>query len=95
MTKNNPRRFTDKDSSSYGYPYGSQEWLDALDWPNEAERPMVSRNRAKALKLGMGKPDADQISESGSGMFNIGPRGGVKYGSRYLGHQSYEHQRQR
>jgi len=75
----NAYRFTDKDSSSYGYPYGSQQWLEALDWPNEAERPMISRNRLKAMKLGMGKPDADQITRSPSGQWpppQRGPRGG-------------------
>ena len=76
MTEKNPRRFADENSSSYGYPYGSQEWLDALDWPNEAERPAVSRNRAMALRSGMGKPDADQIS-GGSAGFSVGPRGGL------------------
>lgn len=75
MTKNNPRRFTDSDTSSYGFAYGSQDWLDALDFPPE-DRAEVSKNRVRALALGHGKPDADQIRGFGD-PFSIGPRGGV------------------
>ena len=92
MTHNNPHRFTDKDTSSYGYPWGSDEWLQGLDYP-EDQSPEIQRNRLMALKLGLGKPDADQISQEGTGMFSIGPRGGVKYGSRYLGRQNYGERR--
>lgn len=62
--------------------YGSQDWLDAIDYP-EADRAEVKRNRAKALRLGLGSPDAPR-SRGGYG-FSIGPRGGIKRGSRYLG----------
>jgi hypothetical protein len=63
--------------------YGSPEWLEALDFPVE-ERAEVKRNRAKALRLGMGKPDAEKFPP-GIGGLSIGPRGGVKRGSTYLG----------
>ena len=75
MTKTNPRRFTDQEASSYGFPYGSQEWLEALDFPPEA-RAEVSKNRARALALGHGRPDADQIRGFGDPL-SIGTRGGV------------------
>lgn len=62
--------------------YGSQEWLDALDYP-EKDRQEVRRNRIKALSLGLGRPDAPKY-RVGDGPFTIGPRGGVKRGGRYL-----------
>ena len=63
--------------------YGSQDWLDALDFP-EADRAEVKRNRARALRLGLGKPDAERFPP-GVGGLSIGPRGGIKRGSKYLG----------
>ena len=59
--------------------YGSQAWLDAIDYP-EAERAEIQKNRAKAMELGSGNPK----NRGYSGGLSIGPRGGVKRGSRYL-----------
>jgi hypothetical protein len=39
--------------------YGSKEWLDAIDYP-EADRDEIRQNRAKALRLGFGRPDAQK-----------------------------------
>lgn len=64
--------------------YGSQEWLDAIDYP-EADRDEIRRNRAKALGLGLGRPDASKY-RVGHGL-SIGPRGGLMRGSRYLGYR--------
>jgi hypothetical protein len=60
--------------------YGSQAWLDAIDYP-DAERAEIQKNRAKALELGVGNPK----NRGYSGGLSIGPRGGVKRGSSYLG----------
>ena len=60
--------------------YGSQPWLDAIDYP-EAERAEIQKNRAKALELGAGNPK----NLGYSGGLSIGPRGGIKRGSRFLG----------
>ena len=60
--------------------YGSQAWLDAIDYP-EAERAEIQKNRAKAMELGSGNPK----NRGYSGGLSLGPRGGVKRGSRYLG----------
>ena len=62
--------------------YGSQEWLDAIDYP-DSDRAEVKRNRAKALRLVLGRPNAPE-SRRGYG-FTIGSRGDIKRGSRYLG----------
>jgi hypothetical protein len=59
--------------------YGSQAWLDAIDYP-EAERAEIQKNRAKALELGAGNPK----NRGYSGGLSIGPRGGIKRSSRYL-----------
>ena len=63
--------------------YGSQDWLDAIDYPAGKDRAEVQRNRAKALRLGLGKPDAERYRASYG--LSIGPRGGIKRGSGYLG----------
>ena len=62
--------------------YGSQDWVDAVDYP-ESDRDEVRRNRSKALRLGLGRPDAPKY-RVGPGL-TIGPRGGIKRGSKYLG----------
>ena len=60
--------------------YGSQAWLDAIDYP-ESERAEIRKNRAKAMEIGAGNPK----NRGYSGGLSLGPRGGVKRGSRYLG----------
>jgi hypothetical protein len=76
MTRQNPYRFTDRETSSYGFEYGSQEWLEGLDYP-EKDRAEISRNRKMALKAGVGRPGADQIKRSTTPIQRIGPRGGA------------------
>jgi hypothetical protein len=52
-------------------PVGSQEWLDALDWP-EQHREEVKRNRLKSLE----PKSKFAFPEPTKAMTRKGPRGG-------------------
>ena len=75
MIEKNPNHTNNNKKSSYGFEYGSEEWLEALDYP-EQDREAVSRNRKMALKAGMGDPNAAWAPQPSGPPMKRGSRGG-------------------